>query len=339
MTMNKQIKQMPKIELHVHLEGSVQPSTLLKLATKNNVELPSGNIDDLLSWYTFSNFDHFSDVYLKISECIKTVEDIELIAREFLQGQFEQNIVYTEITYTAYTHCIQKKISFDDQLVALNKARKWAEDELGIYCNFIIDIPRQVTTDEGLITAKWLTTSGSDSIVALGLGGPEYGHPPQKHKASFDLIKETGYSSVPHAGETEGPSSIWGAVNDLGAIRIGHGVRCVEDEQLMNFIKDNEIILEVCPTSNICLGVFDKLSVHCLPQLIDHGIKVTINSDDPPMFNTTLTNEYYEIHKTFGFSLDDFYTFNKTALEGTLMPAKLKSIVEDKFYSGWNAII
>jgi len=334
-SISKFIEQMPKIELHVHLEGSVRPEILIKLAEKNGIELPYTDPEKLKEWYAFTNFDHFLKIYFKISECIKTAEDIELVAKEFLLGQKEQNIIYTEITFTPYTHYIQKGITFAEQLSALERARAWGEEQLGVYCNFIFDISRNVTAEEGLITAKWLVENNPPSVVALGLGGPELGFPPERHKKAFDLVRGSRLVAIPHAGETAGAESIWGAINNLNAIRIGHGVRAVEDPELIDYLRNSAIVLEVCPSSNVCLGVFDNIEKHSLPELVEAGIKVTINSDDPPMFNTSLIEEYKLINKVFGFGIKDFYKFNKTALAASQVNEEIREKVKRIFEEGW----
>src|SRR5215469_1238238 len=152
---------MPKVELHVHLEGSIQPATLLELAQRNDVPLPATTVDGLRQWYRFTSFDHFIEVYQAISRCIRTEEDIELIAREFLLGQAAQNVVYSEVTYTAFTHYKTKGIPFEEQLAAINRARAWAATELGVGMNLVIDIAREVpmTRDEVLLQADWVIES------------------------------------------------------------------------------------------------------------------------------------------------------------------------------------
>jgi len=163
------IKAMPKVELHVHLEGSIRPETLLKLARHNNVPLPATTVAELQRWYTFTDFPHFIEVYKTISRCIRTADDIELITRDFLQGQAEQNILYTEATYTALTQYQNHKIPFAEQLAAINRGRAWASSQLGVELGLIIDIPREWTThEESLMVADWVIENQGNGVVALG---------------------------------------------------------------------------------------------------------------------------------------------------------------------------
>ena len=333
--MNKEleifIRTMPKIELHVHLEGSVNPETLLTLAKKNGISLPAASLEEIREWYVFKDFSKFVEVYLKISECIQTPDDLELITREFLKDRKEQNILYTEVTFTPYTHFTQKNMPFSDQLAALERARVWGLKALGVDCRFIMDINREVTPEEGEITARWLLKHQDSSIAALGLGGAEGLYPPERHHSAFALIKNSRIHSIPHAGEMAGPESVRGALDLLNAERLGHGVRSWEDPELVALLAEKEIVLEVCPTSNICLNVYDSLEKHVLPQLVKAGVKVTINSDDPPMFNTTLTEEYLKCADAFGFGKEDLFQFNMNAINGCFLPTMEKKILNDQF--------
>lgn len=330
MTLTDFIRAMPKVELHVHLEGAVRPATLLKLAQRHHIELPASDLDGIQKWYTFTDFPHFVQVYLKISECIRTPDDIELVAREFLAGQAEQNIRYSEVTYTAYTHYWQKGLAFEDQLAALNRAKTWAEATYGVSMNLIIDIARGLPRDVGLITAEWCIGAQDRGVVALGLGGPEAGNPPEPYAAAFDRARDAGLPCILHAGEHAGPDSIWGALKQ-GSVRLGHGVRCIEDPALVDYLREKQIPLEVCPTSNICLGVFPRFEDHPLPRLMDDGLYVTLNSDDPPMFNTTLTDEYLKCAEVFGMGVDAVTGLVLNGVRASRLPDTRKAKLEAEF--------
>ena len=338
MTLTEFIQHMPKAELHVHLEGSVQPATLLHLAAKNRVTLPAHTVDDLRKWYEFTDFPHFIQVYLKLSACIQTAEDIEYIAREFVQNQAAQNILYSEVTYTAYTHFAQKGIPFDEQMTALNRARAWGIEQLGVTMNFIVDIARTVSPEEGLELARWVTGDADYHIVALGLGGTEVGHPPEKFITAFEWAANAGMPAVPHAGETVGPASIWGAIEALHAVRIGHGVRCLEDVALVDELRRCQIPLEVCPSSNVALKIFPDIEHHPLPQLLREGLYVTINSDDPPLFNTTLTDEYVRAADAFGWDAPQHKQLVMNAVQASLLPPAEKAALHARFSAEFGAL-
>jgi adenosine deaminase len=337
-TLTTFIEKMPKVELHVHLEGSVRPSTLLKLARRHDISLPADDIQGLRKWYTFRNFDHFVEIYLTIASCLKTPQDIELIAREFLSEQARQNIQYTEVTFTPYNQYSENGLGFHEQIDAVNRARAWAEKELGVRMGVITDIPRMIPPEEGLRATRWALERFGDGVIALGLGGPEVDNPPEKYDEAFELAAEAGLPRILHAGETVGPKSIWSAIQVADTKRIGHGVRAVEDPELIAYLRETQIPLEVCPTSNLCLGVYPSLEEHSLPTLIENDLYVTLNSDDPPMFNTTLTNEYQICAESYGWDPSFIQELVMNAVNAALLPAEEKQSLREQFQDEFSAL-
>jgi adenosine deaminase len=270
---------------------------------------------------------------MAICSCICTTDDMELIARQFLQGQADQNIRYSEVIFTPYTHyASEHPIQFVDQLAALNRAGEWAARRLGIRVNWVPDISRNVRPlEHGLTVADWALSGKEQGVIALGVGGPEIDNPPELFEEAFTRARNGGLASLPHAGETVGPESIRGALKTLHADRIGHGVRCIEDPQLVAYLRDTQIPLDVSPTSNVCLGVVPSLAEHPLPRLLDAGLYVTINSDDPPMFNTTLTDEYLQIAETFDFGVDTIETLVLNGVRAALLPTAERDAMERQF--------
>jgi adenosine deaminase len=331
MTIEAYVRAMPKVELHVHLEGSIRPETLLALAQRNRIPLPAETVEGLRAWYSFTDFPHFVKTYLTVTGCIRTPDDLELITREFLAGQAEQNVRHSEVTYTALTVQRRCGIGFPDQLAAINRARAWAEQELGVTMTLTMDIAREVPAEDGLIVADWAISAMGNGVSAFGLGGDEPGNPPEKFTAAFNRARAAGLPSVPHAGETAGPASIWGALRALGAERIGHGVRCLEDPALVAELRDRQVPLEVCPTSNVCLKVARSLAEHPLPRLLNEGLYVTLNSDDPPMFNTTLNEEYLAAAQVFGLGPGDLEQLSLNALRASFLPPARKQALEAEF--------
>ncbi len=325
------IRAMPKVELHVHLEGSIRPETLLALAQRNRQSLPVDTVEGLRQWYTFTSFDHFIDIYRIISACLCAHDDIELITREFLSGQAAQKIRHTEATYTGYAQYCVNGLPFGEQMAAINRARAWAAEALGISMTVTVDIARVVPAEEGLRVADWAIEGLGHGVTGLGLGGPEVGNPPEKFQAAFDRARAAGLASLPHAGEVAGPESIWGALRVLKAERIGHGVRCLEDPELVRELRERQIPLEVCPTSNVCLGVVPSLPQHPLPRLLAEGLYVTLNSDDPPLFNTTLTDEYLRVAHAFGLDARTLEHLSLNALRASRLPAGERHNLEQQF--------
>ncbi len=202
----------------------------------------------------------------------------------------------------------------------------------------IPDISRNVSPEEGLLVAQWAIEGMSQGVVALGLGGPEVGNPPEKFVEAFACAHEAGLPGVPHAGETVGPESIRGALRHLQAVRIGHGVRCLEDPALVDELRRRQIPLEVSPTSNVCLGVAVEFGQHPLPQLIQEGLYVTLNSDDPALFNTTLTDEYLLAARCFGFDMATLEQLVMNGVNAALLPVEAKSRLQSRFRACFEAL-
>lgn len=327
------IRQQPKVELHVHVEGSIRPETVLQLAKKNGIALPATDVDGLRHWYEFRDFAHFVEVYIKVTECIQSVEDLELVFRDFIAGQAAQNIVYTEATYTAAT--VEKRcgISFPDQLAAWQRARAWVNAEHNVDVQLVLDIVRGDTPERAGQVVSWVAESIGQGVCALGIAGFE-SRGTVMYKEVFEEAKKLGLPVTAHAGETEGAWSVTETLDITGAKRIGHGVRSVEDPALMQRLKDDGIVLEVCPTSNICLGVFHDMASHTLPKLREAGIAVTINSDDPPMFGTTLCDEWLRCSEAYGWDEATLLAMNEVAIEAAFLSVEAKRAIPRPSRSG-----
>jgi adenosine deaminase len=325
------IRRIPKVELHVHLEGSVRPETLLKLAERHHVSLPADTVKGVRDWYTFRDFGHFVEIYMTISSCLRTPDDIELIAREFLIGQSEQNIVYSEVTFTPFNQFVNCGLGFHEQIDAVNRAREWGEKTLGIRMGMIIDIPRERSPEAGEQVTTWVIDRFGEGVIALGLAGPERGNSPAKFRKEFSRVRDRGIPRIVHAGETDGPTSIWSAIEVADPARIGHGVRAIEDTKLMDYLERTKLPLEVCLSSNVCLGVFPSLNEHSLPKLMNRGLQVSVNSDDPPMFNTTLVGEFLAGAGAYGWRRDTIRDLIRGALEMTLLSATERNELQRRF--------
>jgi adenosine deaminase len=316
---------MPKAELHIHLEGAIRPATLLELARRHNSlhTLPDQDEAGLQRWFTFTDFKHFISIYLTISNLLRTPDDFALIAYACGADMDAQNIRYRELTFTPYTHThLQPKgLTIGDLLTGLEDGRRRALADFGVEMRWIFDIPRHAA----LITLEHARAGRDAGVVGFGLGGNEVGAPPEPFAHAFHAARAAGLVSVPHAGETVGPASIWGALRGLHADRLGHGVRAVEDPALLLYLRDRQIPLEVNPTSNICLHVYRRLAEHPFPHLDRMGLLLTLNSDDPPLFNTTLLQEYALLTTEFGYDRANLARIARNAFRCAAAPAPLKA--------------
>ncbi|NLX11623.1 MAG: adenosine deaminase [Chloroflexi bacterium] len=331
MSLDSYLQTMPKVELHVHLEGTVRPTTLLELACRNGIDLPVSSAEAVHDWYVFRDFDHFIEIFIAICACLQTPEDFTRVTYEYGQEMARQNIRYAEVTWTPHTH-ISERLTWDDLLAAVNAGRALAREHFGVEMRWIPDIVR-CNVDTGPTVVEWVTSPGAQAggVVALGLGGPEVGWPPEPFEQVFRVALGRGLHSNPHAGETVGPESVWGAIHALHAERIGHGVRAIEDDALVAYLIEHQIPLEVNPTSNLCLGVYPTYAAHPLRALLEAGVCVTINSDDPALFNTTLNAEYLHAVHDCGLSLDQVEQAALNAVRASYLPADRKALLHDTF--------
>ncbi len=284
------IAGLPKAELHVHHVGSASPRIVSELAARHPGTVPTDPAA-LREFYTFRDFAHFIEVYLAVVDLIREPEDVRLLTFEVAAEMAGQNVRYAELTLTPYTSVLAG-VPIEAYVEAVEDARVAAERDHGIRLRWVFDIPGESGIPAAEATATYALEHGPDTLVGFGLGGPEVGVDRPQFKPYFDRARAAGLHSVPHAGETTGPQTVWDALEALGAERIGHGTSSVQDADLLAHLAEQRIPLEVCPTSNIATRAVARLEEHPVKQMYDAGVLVTIGSDDPPMFNTTLNREY-----------------------------------------------
>ena len=286
------IAGLPKAELHVHHIGSASPHTVAQLAARHDGATPvPADPEQLAAYFTFTDFAHFIDVYLSVVDLIRDAEDVWTLTYDIARDLAAQNVRYAELTLTPYSSVV-RGIPPEAFCDAVEDARRRAADDFGLQLRWCFDIPGEAGEEAGDITLDMALLMRPDGLVSFGLGGPELGVPRSMFAEHFSAARAAGLHSVPHAGESTGPESIWEALDTLGAERIGHGIAAARDEALLARLRDQAIPLEVCPTSNVCTRAVPSLAEHPLPALVAAGVPVTINSDDPPMFSTTLSREY-----------------------------------------------
>jgi aminodeoxyfutalosine deaminase len=289
------IAGLPKAELHVHHVGSASPRIVAELAARHPGVVPA-DPDELRSYFEFRDFAHFVEVYLSVVDLIRTPEDVRMLTYEVAREMAGQNLRYAELTCTPYTsvlpHVEGKGMSIEAYTEAIEDARVAAERDFGLVLRWIYDIPGEAGLPSADATLTYALDRAPDALVGFGLGGPEIGVPRPQFQPHFDAARAAGLHSVPHAGETTGPQTVWDAVRLLGAERIGHGVSAASDPELLAHLASNGIPLEVCLTSNVATRAVASLEAHPLRTFVEAGVLVTINSDDPPMFGTDLNTEY-----------------------------------------------
>lgn len=321
--------RMPKVELHVHLEGAMRPAVLLALARRNGVELPAEDEAGLARWFRFQDFEQFVRVYLTCSRALKNPEDFQLLAADFLEQQALQNIVYTEAHFTIGTH-LANGAKGEEILAALEETIREGEARHGVRLRLIPDIVRNVP-GQADATLEWALAGRGRGVVALGLSGSESRFPSEPFREHFATAAREGLHCVAHAGEHAGPESIRSVLDVCRAERIGHGVRAVEDPALVAELRERQVPLEVCPSSNVCLGVFPDLESHSFERLRAAGCRVTVNSDDPAFFDTTLTDEYLRLHRTFGYGPAELADLALAGLRASFLPEPERAALEAGF--------
>ncbi|WSN42897.1 adenosine deaminase [Streptomyces sp. NBC_01334] len=287
------IAGLPKAELHVHHVGSASPRIVAELAARHPDSKVPTDPEALVDYFTFTDFAHFIDVYLSVVDLIRTPEDVRLLTYEVARDLARQQVRYAELTITPFSSTRRgiDELAFMD---AIEDARKAAEAEFGTVLRWCFDIPGEAGLEAAEETTRLATDDRirPEGLVSFGLGGPEIGVPRPQFKPYFDRAIAAGLRSVPHAGETTGPQTVWDALTHLRAERIGHGTSSAQDEKLLAHLAEHRIALEVCPTSNIATRAVRTLDEHPIKEFVRAGVLVTINSDDPPMFGTDLDNEY-----------------------------------------------
>ncbi|MFR9795861.1 adenosine deaminase [Streptomyces sp. MS06] len=287
------IAGLPKAELHVHHVGSASPRIVSELAARHPDSRVPTDPEALADYFTFTDFAHFIEVYLSVVDLVRTPEDVRLLTYEVGRELARQQVRYAELTITPFSST-RRGIDERAFMDAIEDARKAAEAEFGTVLRWCFDIPGEAGLEAAEETARLATDDRlrPEGLVSFGLGGPEVGVPRPQFKPYFDRAIAAGLRSVPHAGETTGPETVWDALTHLGAERIGHGTSSVLDPRLLAHLAERRIPLEVCPTSNIATRAVRSLDEHPLAEFVRAGVHVTVNSDDPPMFGTDLNTEY-----------------------------------------------
>lgn len=319
---------MKKVELHLHLEGAAPPDFIRSLAKEKN--MPMDGVFDEVGAYSYKDFWDFLKVYEAATECLKTPEDYARLTSAVLENCAEHGVIYAE-TFISPDFCGGGDVgAWREYLHAIREAADKAEQDSGIVLRGIVTAVRHFGADVAKKSAICAAETAGDWIVGFGMGGDEKFGTPADFAYAFDLARESGLRITSHAGEWSGPEEVRSTIQDLKAERIGHGVRSIEDAALIAEIVEKGVVLEVCPGSNVALGVYADWADHPIQKLRDAGVKVTVSTDDPPFFHTTMTREFDMLARTFGWDETDFTALNKSAAEAAFCTAETRAQIMKK---------
>ena len=318
------INKIPKTELHLHIEGSLEPELMFKLSKRNKIEIPFKSVDQIKSAYNFSNLDSFLKIYYEGSNVLITEEDFFDLTWEYILRCKKDNIVHTEIFFDPQSHTV-RGVSFNTVINGIHKALQKANTEYGITSKIIMCFLRHLD-EERCFKVLNEALKHKDKIIGVGLDSSEKGNPPQKFKKLFNTAIKEGFLTVAHAGEEGPPEYIWDSLNLLNVKRIDHGVQCLKDEKLVQLLRKKNIPLTVCPLSNVKLCVFDKLENHNLKKMIDEDLRVMVNSDDPAYFGGYLNTNLIKTSKALNLSLDEVKILIQNSFKSSFLDEKSKNI-------------
>ena len=330
------LTSIPKTEIHLHLEGLASPDTIWKLIQKHKVQVPGVSTKkDLIEKYNVTSLDEFINLFIDvIQNCFQEENDLEYLfvdAKNYLK---RNNIVYAEIFF-APSKFLLNGLSFDEMMKILDKGAATLLEEENITIKFLIDVSRTIGVENAEKNLELTLSNRPDSVIGIGLGGAERRGPAREFQKIFEKAKKNKLHVVAHAGEDIGPESIWEAITLLHVSRIGHGISAVQDRKLMDYLRDHKIPLEICPTSNIFTQRYvKKIEEHPIKPFYDHGIQVTVNTDDPSLFQVDLIEEYLKLYNCGMFNEDEIVDIVKKGIEATFLTKpekkKLLAAVDEK---------
>lgn len=317
------LQAMPKAELHMHIEGSLEPELIFALAQRNNVKLAYDSVEALRAAYAFTDLQSFLDIYYAGASVLLYEQDFYDMARAYLNRAVADNVVHTEIFFDPQTHT-ERGVAMETVINGLYRACRDAQIEQGVSATLILSFLRHLSEESALQTLE-AALPLRDRFIGVGLDSSELGNPPEKFERVFARCKELGLRLVAHAGEEGPPAYIWGALDVLKVARIDHGVQSEKDEQLMVRLVKDQIPLTVCPLSNLKLCVVKDLADHNLPRLLKAGLKVMINSDDPAYFGGYVNENYTQLFAATGMGADEAYQLARNSLEASFASNAQKS--------------
>lgn len=318
-SLDRFVQQMPKVELHLHLEGSIQPATLLDLARKNRVEPLAADLAGIAERFHYRSLQEFLGVYMACVRVLVDGSDFERLAYELGIELARQQVRYAEVMISPMQYLL-RGLDFDELLAGVAAGYTRAERETGIVARTTFDYGRQFGVERAWQALDAACAGKHHGVVAFSIGGDELNHPPEQFREVFAAARACGLRLMAHAGEVVGPASVWGAIDALGCERIGHGIHSIDDPALLIALRERRVMLDISPSSNLATGAVPSLTAHPLRRLFDAGVRVSINSDDPVFFSTTLTDEFRLAVSTFGFTVDELCAVMQDSVQATFLP-------------------
>ncbi len=322
------IRGIPKAELHLHIEGTLEPELMFALAARHGVGLPYASVEALRAAYQFDSLQSFLDLYYAGAAVLRDEDDFHALTMAYLRRAHGDGVVHVEIFFDPQTHT-ERGVEFATALNGIRRALADGEREFGISHRLILCFLRHLSADDAMRTLEQALPY-RDAIVAVGLDSSERGHPPSKFSAVFDRARREGFLTVAHAGEEGPPAYIVEALDLLKVARIDHGVRCEEDPALVERLTRERVPLTVCPLSNVRLCVYKTIEQHNLKRLLDRGLCVTVNSDDPAYFGGYVADNYLAVQRGLGLSREDIGTLAANSIESSFLPAAQKRALRDR---------
>lgn len=335
--LEKLIRALPKVEQHVHIVGSTRPETLLWLAEHGDIERSFKTLDDVRALFRFRDFPHFINVYSILVDCITRESQFERITYEMLEADARCNVQYVEASFSAPDHVL-RGLDYGRMVDAINRGISHAEADFNIICNIRIDLVRNYGPKTGMAVLDWIEGK-HDNVVSVDLGGSEERFPARPFALVYHRAREMGLHLVAHAGEAAEVQSVWDAIRELGVEHIGHGVAAVRDSKLIDYLRRRNITVEMCPVSNVKTGVVPSLDRHPIRAFVERGLRVTVNTDDPSMFQTDMNNEYMQLHRVLGFGVPELFKLSLNGVDSSFLPEEQKIKMHESFAREYDRLV
>ncbi len=330
------IRALPKVELHIHILGSIRPQTLLSIIEEDGIQAPYKSVEEIVKRFEYSDFANFIRGYMEIVEYVKDEKHFERITYEMLENCAKSNVQYVEASFSPSDH-IPKGLEFDRMADSINRGIQRAKRDFGIETNIRVDLVRSSTIEQAMEVLDSIQKNPAN-IISVDLGGNENQDPPGPFAEPYKRAGTMGLHRVAHAGEAAGPESIWEAIQLLDVERIGHGVTAGQDPELIEYLKREKIAIEMCPVSNLRTGVVSTIKDHPIREYFDKGLIVTVSSDDPSLFHTSMNNEYFQIHEHLNFSLKELYQISLNGIQTAFIDEGKRSELYRQFSEEYNEI-